>query len=72
MSNFYNAATAWQTRQTKREAKACMACGKPFMRSISKAGNIEAITVFHRRECCSKSCAATLRERRGPPVIVHS
>jgi hypothetical protein len=39
MLNFHSATTAWQ-RQTKREAKACMACGKPFMRSVSKAGNI--------------------------------
>jgi hypothetical protein len=46
-----------------------MACGKPFMRSISKAGNIEALTVFRRRECCWKSCAAILRERRGHLIL---
>jgi hypothetical protein len=48
----------------KRQAKACKVCRKPFARSISKAGNMEAITVFSRRECCSRSCAAILRERR--------
>jgi hypothetical protein len=49
----------------KREVKACKVCRRPFARRPPKAGrNLEAITVFRKRECCSKSCAAILRERR--------